>query len=63
MGKIKALFCPQTAEQSRKVYLRDALMSREDHRAAAEHHKALADMYDARVARLTTLAPVQGDLV
>lgn len=28
-----------------------------EHAAAAEHHKALAEMYEARISRLAALAP------
>ena len=57
MGKIKGLFEQHTAEKIRNDYRADAERRSEEHRAAAEHHKALADMYEARMVRLTQVAP------
>lgn len=41
-----------TPESRTAQLLAEARMAELEHRAAAEHHKALADMYAARVARL-----------
>lgn len=47
------IFSPLTAERIASRQLLEAQQARLEHQAAAEHHKALADMYAARELRLS----------
>ena len=50
----RRLHRPETAEKVKARHLADAQVKSEQWHATAEHAKALAKMYDRRVARLTT---------
>jgi len=45
-------FAPTNPEKVREQQLYEAKRLQLEHAAAAEHHKALADMYAARIERL-----------
>lgn len=47
------IFAPTNPEKIASQQLYEAKRLLLDHRAAAEHHDALARMYEARIARLT----------
>lgn len=51
-------FSPTHPDKVRAEQLYEAKRLKLEHAAAAEHHKALADMYSARIARLEAEAPV-----
>ncbi|QRF60977.1 hypothetical protein [Variovorax paradoxus] len=51
--KLFSPFAPLTAERIARQQLQQAQQARLEHQAAAEHHKALADMYAAREQRLS----------
>lgn len=46
------IFAPTSPEKIRRLQLYEAERLGLEHAAAAEHHKALADMFVARVTRL-----------
>lgn len=50
---IRSVFPKLTAERIALQQLQEAQQARLQHQAAAEHHKALADMYAARERRLS----------
>ncbi|NDZ11523.1 hypothetical protein C7T35_01245 [Variovorax sp. WS11] len=51
------IFAPLSPEKVVAQQLYEARRLALEHRAAAEHHAALADMYDGRVERLEPLSP------
>ena len=51
------IFKPTSPEKVVAQQLFEARRLALEHRAAAEHHAALADMYDSRVERLEPLSP------
>ena len=54
-------FQPVSAAKVASQLLTEAQRMAVEHEAAAEHHKALADMFKARVARLSKQAEGAGD--
>lgn len=51
------IFAPTNPEKIASQQLYEAKRMLLDHRAAAEHHDALARMYEARIARLSAEQP------
>lgn len=51
------IFKPTSPEKVVAQQLYEARRLALEHRAAAEHHAALADMYDGRVDRLQPMSP------
>jgi len=56
MKYLLSLFKRKSADQIRSELLSEALCAGEEHRAAAEHHTALADMYFARAKRIEPMS-------
>jgi hypothetical protein len=51
---LRRLFHRAAPREIETELLAEAQLAHIDHKAAAEHHQALADMYAARIERLTT---------
>jgi hypothetical protein len=49
---LKEMFEPPSAEDVKRISLREAEREAAEHQMAAEHHQALADMYRMRAERL-----------